>query len=203
MFKIESKFIKCNKKNGEDFFRFWEKGIWKCCNKLRLLRREYFSLAVSGLINSPKIFCIIKRDFFELICLHRNQKIWQRCCHLDFNSVSVSLPYYVSKGPLRRDFFDTYLSTVFRVCKFKNTSAMRVIFFLEMLKSQPKFRKCIEILRNVFNFWDNSIWKCCKKLPLLRREYLSSAVNGLTNSPKIFHISQRNFISHNCLHRDQ
>ena len=37
----------------------------------------------------------------------------------------------------------------------------------------------------VFGFWDNCIWKCCNKLPLLRREYLSSAVNGLTNRIKI------------------
>ena len=31
----------------------------------------------------------------------------------------------------------------------------------------------------IFCFWDNSIWKCCYKLSLLRREYLLSAVNGL------------------------
>ena len=55
----------------------------------------------------------------------------------------------------------------------------------------------------VFNFWDKSIEKCCNKVPLSRRKYLSSAVNVLTNSPKILHISQRDFLKANCLHRDQ
>ena len=55
----------------------------------------------------------------------------------------------------------------------------------------------------VFGFWDNSIRKCCNKVPLSRREYLPSTVNVLRNSPKILHISQRDFLKANCLHRDQ
>ena len=45
--------------------------------------------------------------------------------------------------------------------------------------------------------------KCCNKLPLLRREYLSLAVNGLTNSPNALHISQREFFNSNFLDKDQ
>ena len=45
--------------------------------------------------------------------------------------------------------------------------------------------------------------KCCNKLPLLRRESLSLAVNGLTNSPKTLHVTQRDFFNSNILHRDQ
>ena len=56
---------------------------------------------------------------------------------------------------------------------------------------------------NIFHFSDNFIWKSCHKLPLLRREYLSMAVNGLTNSPHILHITRRHFFNLNCLHRDQ
>ena len=37
---------------------------------------------------------------------------------------------------------------------------------------------------------------------LLRREYLSSAISALTNSPKIFNITQRDFLNLNCIHRD-
>ena len=37
-------------------------------------------------------------------------------------------------------------------------------------------------------FWDNCIWIGWVKLSLLRREFLSSAVNVLTSSPKIFNI---------------
>ena len=37
----------------------------------------------------------------------------------------------------------------------------------------------------------------------LRREYLSLAVNGLINSLKIFHITNRDFFYLNCIHSDQ
>ena len=46
-----------------------------------------------------------------------------------------------------------------------------------------------------FCYWDNWIWRCCNKLSLLRREYLLSGVNVLTNSPKILHITQRESFS--------
>ena len=45
------------------------------------------------------------------------------------------------EGSSERDFLDIYLTTFFGVRKFKNTSAMRVIFFLEMFKIESKFRK--------------------------------------------------------------
>ena len=40
------------------------------------------------------------------------------------------------------------------------------------------------------------------KVSLLTREYLSSAVNVLTNSPKILHITEKDFIYFNYLHID-
>ena len=45
--------------------------------------------------------------------------------------------------------------------------------------------------------------KSLNKLPLLRREYLWSAVNESKNSPKILHITQRDFFNRNYLKRDQ
>ena len=39
--------------------------------------------------------------------------------------------------------------------------------------------------------------------PLLRREYLSSAVNVLTNSRKILHITKIDFFQLKFLHSDQ
>ena len=38
---------------------------------------------------------------------------------------------------------------------------------------------------------------------VLRREYLSSAVNVLTNKLKILHITKRDSFQLNCLHSDQ
>ena len=40
-------------------------------------------------------------------------------------------------------------------------------------------------------------------MSLLRREYLSAEVNVLTNSPKILHITKRDFIYFNYLRSDQ
>ena len=48
-----------------------------------------------------------------------------------------------------------------------------------------------KIDKKAFCFGDNSIWSGCVKLSLLRKEYLSSAVNVLTNSYKILHITKR------------
>ena len=58
-------------------------------------------------------------------------------------------------------------------------------------------------IRKSFSFLKNCIWKFCNKLPLLRREYLSLAFNGLTNSPKISHITKREFFQRKSLHSDQ
>ena len=70
----------------------------------------------------------------------------------EWNSVSACLPCYFSKGPFEQDFLDTYLTAFFRVRKFKNTSAMRVIFFLKMFKIDSKFRKCKKKRENIFGF---------------------------------------------------
>ena len=119
------------------------------------------------------------------------------------NCVSARVRCYLSKGPLKRDFLDIYLTTIFGVRKFKNTSAMSIILFLEMLKIESIFRKCEKKWDIIFCFWDICLWKFCKKLPLLRREYLSSAVNGLRKCPKISHITQRDSFDLDYLHRDQ
>ena len=125
-FKIQFKFRKWIKKIAKKkFFFSWNNCISRCCNNFSLLRREYLSSAVNGLRNSPKIFDITQKDFFNLNCLHR-------CCRSDFNCVLAHLPCYLSKGSLKQDFLDFHLTTFFRVRKFKNTSAMRVIFFLNV-----------------------------------------------------------------------
>ena len=54
-----------------------------------------------------------------------------------------------------------------------------------------------------FFFRDNCIRIGCGKLLLLRRKYLSSALNVLTTSFKIFLITKRDFLRLTCLHSDQ
>ena len=62
-------------------------------------------------------------------------------------SVWARLSCYLSKCPLKRDFLEIFLTTFFGVRKFKNTSAMRVIYFLKIFKIQSTFEKCREIWR--------------------------------------------------------
>ena len=54
-----------------------------------------------------------------------------------------------------------------------------------------------------FCFLENWILISCVHLSLLRRENLRPGVNVFTNSPKIFHITKRNFFQFSCLNIDQ
>ena len=44
---------------------------------------------------------------------------------------------------------------------------------------------------------DKSVWNCCRKICILRREYLSSGVNVLTNSLKIPAVAKGDFFQIN------
>ena len=54
-----------------------------------------------------------------------------------------------------------------------------------------------------FRFWDNINWIGCVKLSLLRREYLSSAVNVLTSRIKVLHRTNIDFFQLNYVQRDE
>ena len=58
-------------------------------------------------------------------------------------------------------------------------------------------------IRKSFLFGDNCVRICCVKLSLLRREYLSSAVNVLTNRYKALHLTKTDFFRLNYLPNDQ
>ena len=188
MFKIASKlrkFIKKIKKKLETIFPFWDNWIWKCSYKVSLLRRKYLLSAVNGLTNISMILQIIKTDFFQLSCLYRDQQILERCGRSDFKSISTRLPCHFSKDPLKGEFLDIYLTTYSGVRKFKNTLAMKVIFFWKFSKLNLNLVNVKINLHNIFGFLDNWIWKCCNKWPLIGREHLLSAVHWLENGPKI------------------
>ena len=57
-------------------------------------------------------------------------------------------------------------------------------------------------IRKSFLFRDNYVRIGCVKLSLLRREYLSSAVNVLTNSYKASRLSKTDFFRLNYLPND-
>ena len=75
--------------------------------------------------------------------------------------------------------------------------------FLECARSNGNLRNAEKNWEKVFSLWDTRILIDCLKLTLLRRENLSSAVNVLTNSPKILHSTKRDFCQLNYVQNDQ
>ena len=124
--------------------------------------------------------------------------------------ISKSLPSvyhcWPSKGPLKPNFLNIYVTTFFRVRIFENTSAMRVIIFFDNIKNLvyiSKKKKKKKKLEKVFCVSDISIRIGCLKLSLSRREYLSSTVNVLTKSLMFLYITKRDVFCLNCLQGDQ
>ena len=66
------------------------------------------------------------------------------------------------------------------------------MIFWECSKFNLYFENAERNWGNAFCFWDYCIWIGCSELSLLRREYLSPAINMLTNILKTLHITQTN-----------
>ena len=65
------------------------------------------------------------------------------------------------------------------------------------------FKNSKKISEKAFYFGGNCVGIGCVKLSLLRREYLSSAVNVLTNSYKALRPTKKDFFRLNYLPNDQ
>ena len=114
-----------------------------------------------------------------------------RLCGLyDLKYVWTHLPCCLLKGTVKRHFLDTYPSGSLWVCNTYNTLAMRVTFFRKCSKLHLHFKSTEKDGKNDFRFWDNCIWICAIKLSLWSGEYLSLALNVLTNSHKILLITK-------------
>ena len=114
MFNIESKFWKCNEKDWEKVFAFWENCIWRCCHKLSLLRREYLSSSVNVSTNSPMILHVTKRDFFQQNILHSDQHIWSNCSRSHFNSPSAPFTMLLVEQSSEMGLFRHWSNHIFR-----------------------------------------------------------------------------------------
>ena len=91
---------------------------------------------------------------------------------VSFEQCLVSLPCYLLNFSLKRDSLDIYLTTFFGVRNFKNTSAIRVIFFWKCSKLNRNLQNVKKNWQNIFCFWDNciwNIWKSSYKISIKRR----------------------------------
>ena len=134
-------FRNAKKKSWEKVFLFRDDCIWICCVKLSLLRREYFWATVNVLKNSPKILPITKRDFFVKVVSFR------------FQHYLIPFSICLSKGLLKCNFLDIYLTTFFGIRNLRNTSVMRVILFFKVFKILSTFQNCKKRLRKRFFFF--------------------------------------------------
>ena len=118
--KIESIFRKLKRKL-ETIFRFCDNCIWKCCDKLSLLKREYLLSDVNGLRNSPGILHIIRETFWTGIAFAGINKYGKGAV---VQLWTVFWPVYhvtYRRVLLKLTVLDLYVTTFFGVRQFKNT----------------------------------------------------------------------------------
>ena len=146
-FPKRSKFqmhFKNTAKNSEKVFCFWDNSIWIGIVKLSLLRTGYFSSAANVLTSSPKIWHVKNRDFFQLNWLGSYKWIWQRCCDADSNSACARLPCCLSKGRLKGDFLEIYLTTFSESVISKKQNLWESSFFSKYLKFNLHFKNSVK-----------------------------------------------------------
>ena len=76
-------------------------------------------------------------------------------------------------------------------------------FFWKCSKFKVDFENLRKNPEKAFCFWDNYVRIGCVKLSLLRKEYLSSAVNVLKKSYKALPLTKTDFFWHKYLPDDQ
>ena len=111
------------KTNWEKVCCFWDKCIWVGCVKLSLLRKEHMSLAVNLLTNCLKI-CIYLAETFSNSITFTGINKYCKSAAVEIETVFPPV-YHIFIWEVS----ETVLFTSFRVCNFKDTSAMRLIFF--------------------------------------------------------------------------
>ena len=126
------------------------------------------------------------------------QVIWSK-----FQRCLGTFTMLFSEGSSEAGLFRHLSNLVFGVRKFRNTKAMRVIYFAKTFKVSGRLQKSSRKLRKTFCFWDNCISIGIVKLSLLRTGYFSSVANVLASSPKIWHVNKKNFFQLNFLGSDR
>ena len=125
------------------------------------------------------------------------------CCDRDFDSALVRLRCSLSKGGLKRDFLDIYLTTFSESKNSEIQNLWRSSFVSKYSKFNLDFKIEAKNWKKVFCLWDNCIWTGVVKLLLLRTGYFSSVANVLTSSTKIWHVNKRDFFQLNWLGKGQ
>ena len=100
--------------------------------------------------------------------------------------------------------FCTYILPRFPECVISKINQLwGSSFFWKCSKFKVDFENATKNREKAFCFWDNCVRIGCVKLSLLRKEYLSSAVNVLKKSYKALRLTKTDFFWHKYLPDDQ
>ena len=100
--------------------------------------------------------------------------------------------------------FCTYILPRFPECVISEINQLwGSSFFWKCSKFKVDFENATKNSEKAFCFWDNYVRIGCVKLSLLRKEYLSSAVNVLKKSYKALRLTKTDFFWHKYLPDDQ
>ena len=100
--------------------------------------------------------------------------------------------------------FCTYILPRFPECVISEINQLwGSSFFWKCSKFKVDFENLRKNPEKAFSFWDKYVRNGCVKLSVLRREYLSSVVNVLTNSYKSLRLTKTDFFWLNYLPNDQ
>ena len=123
---------------------------------------------------------------------------------VQISTVFVPVYHVVCWRAFWRWIFQTFIQSTFSKTAISEIHRLwGSSLFWNWSKFNVNFRKKQKNWEKVLFFWFNSIWIGSFKLPLLTREYLSSAVNVLTNSLKISHSTNIDFLQLNYIQSDQ
>ena len=125
------------------------------------------------------------------------------CCDAYFNTAWARLPYCLSKHPLKQVFLDIYLTKFSESVTSNIQNLWGSSFDSKYLKFTEDFKNSAKDWEKDFCFWDNCIWIGVFKFSLWWARYFSSVANGLTSSPKILHVNNRDFLELNFFGSDQ
>ena len=100
--------------------------------------------------------------------------------------------------------FCTYILPRFPECLISEINQLwGSSFFWKCSKFKVDFENATKNWEKAFCFWDKFVRIGCVKLSLLRKEYLSSAVNVLKKSYKALRLTKTDFFWHKYLPDDQ
>ena len=113
-----------------------------------------------------------------------------------------TLPYCLSKHPLKWDPLHIYLTTFSESVTSKMLNLWGSAFYWKSLKFHIDFKNPAKKLENVFCFWDNCIWIGIVIFSLWRTRHFPSVANVLTSSTMILHVNKKDFFQLNWLGSD-